>query len=238
MTSLIFSYGTGSSFFTFRDWNRVCSRMQQVGGSLMLDGGKALVSPLRARPGLGARDSKDGEQKKFTRPRMRTSVGRSSLHVFLLNSQWRLNLTVFSPPPASQLAAPRHTAILFSFSTTTGVDSAWCGRQGGGGGGLRGGASNHMIFNSSRCWHSWYLRLAASEESPVAFVDRNVTEPLTPKNKQEPHWVNNNTSIYLFISSNNFDRKGLDHRRRHDTNVFELRLFPCSDYWSSPYELI
>lgn len=63
--------------------------------------------------------------------------------LFLLNSQWRLNLTVFSPP-ASQLAAPQHTAILFSFSTTTDVDSAWCGRQGGGG--LRGGASNHMIF--------------------------------------------------------------------------------------------
>lgn len=99
------------------------------------------------------------EGKKFTRPRKRTSVGRSSLHVFLLNSQWRLNLTVFSPP-ASQLAAPQHTAILFSFSTTTDVDSAWCGRQGGGG--LRGGASNHMIFNSSCCLHSWYLTLAAS----------------------------------------------------------------------------
>lgn len=49
--------------------------MQQVGGTLMLDGGKALVSPLRARPGLGALDSKDGRQKKKIHTAAEENIG-------------------------------------------------------------------------------------------------------------------------------------------------------------------
>lgn len=45
-----------------------------------------------------------------------------------------------------------------------------------------------FFLNLSRCLHSWYLTLAASKESPVVFVDKNVTEPIASENKQETHW--------------------------------------------------
>lgn len=151
---LLSSPSTGSSFFSLRDWNGECRLMQQVGGSLMLDGGKpwyrlfrhGLVWELSTRMTEGKLKKK---KKSVIRPKKRTPVAWSLLEAFLLNSQWRLNVTAFSCP-VSQLAAPQHTAILFSFSTTTGVDSAWCGRQGHGDG-LRGGASK-QFFNSSRCF--------------------------------------------------------------------------------------
>lgn len=92
---------------------------------------RTLLSPLQAGPGWGS--------TRRTEPKIHTSEG-GSVSVPSLSSSPFLSLvtsrceTVLAP--FSQLVAPQHTAILFSFSTTTSVDSSRCWRQGGG---LRGG---------------------------------------------------------------------------------------------------
>lgn len=111
---------------------------------------RTLLSPLQAGPGWGS--------TRRTEPKIHRSEG-GSVSVLVLSSGPFLSLvtsrceTVLAP--FSQLVAPQHTAILFSFSTTTSVDSSRCWRQGGGGG-LRGGVSNHVTSNSSfPPLHSW-----------------------------------------------------------------------------------
>lgn len=87
--------------------------------------------------------------KTFT-PREWTPASQSSLSVFFMACLSKIDS--FHPPLLSQLSAPQHTAILFSFSTTAAVDSSWQWRQ----------SVILMVCIGGGAWRCWNIWLLAS----------------------------------------------------------------------------